>query len=247
MSSDFEDLGTEYCLYRWHIEDAVRFSKSLRFEIEHKGWISADETESGKVEGHVEREDDIATVAFWYQVGQPKRFTTLPPLAQRLLPNLDVVIEAQAMLPSVKHSPGVLELQKGFDWTGEGQLFFQPASDQPVLETEFSVEKEAYRGLILRMTGAEDFGIWRIFLDGKNIRQPDDYMAGRKIADYDFYSQDLKVKDYYLGSFKLAPGKHTLRFEAVGRNPLAKGNYLGLDSVRLRERWTKKRKLLATG
>lgn len=247
MSSDFEDLGTEYCLYRWHIEDAVRFSKSLRFEIEHKGWISADETESGKVEGHVEREDDIATVAFWYQVGQPKRFTTLPPLAQRLLPNLDVVIEAQTIVPSVKHSPGVLELQKGFDWTGEGQLFFQPASDQPVVEAEFNVEKEAYRGLILRMTYAEDFGIWRIFLDGKNIRQPDDYMAGRKIADYDFYLQDLKVKDNYLGSFKLAPGKHTLRFEGVGRNPLAKGNYLGLDSVRLRERWTKKRKLLATG
>jgi hypothetical protein len=75
----------------------------------------------------------------------------------------------------------------------------------------------------------------------------DDDMAGRKIADYDFYSQDLKVKDNYLGSFKLAPGKHTLRFEGVGRNPLAKGNYLGLDSVRLRERWTKKGKLLATG
>jgi hypothetical protein len=95
------------------------------------------------------------------------------------------------------------------------------------------------------MTCAEDFGIWRIFLDGKNIRQPDDDMTGQKIADYDFYSKDLKVKDNYLGSFKLAPGKHTLRFECVGRNPLAKGDYFGLDSVRLRERWTKKRKLLS--
>ena len=94
-----------------------------------------------------------------------------------------------------------------------------PASDQPVLEVEFKVEKEEYRGLILRFTYAEDYGIWRIFLDGKNVRQPDDYMAGQKIQDFDFYSKDLEVKDNYLGSFKLAPGKHTLRLECRGRNP----------------------------
>jgi hypothetical protein len=245
MSTDFEDLGTEYCLYRWHIADAIRFSKSLRFEMEHTGWISADETESGKIEGHVEREDDMATVAFWYQEGQPKRFTKLPPLAERLLPNLDIVIEGKTLLPTAKHSAGVLELQKGYDWTGEGQVLFMPASDQPALEVEFAVEKEEYRGLILRLTYAEDYGIYRIFLDGKNVRQPEDYMAGQKIQDYDLYSMTLEVKDHYLGSFKFVPGKHTLRFEGLGRNPLSKGNYLGLDSVRLRERWNRKRKLLS--
>jgi len=245
MSTDFEDLGTMYILYRWHIADPIRFTKSLRFEIEHKGWITADETESGKIEGHVEREDDIATVAFWYQVEQPKRFTTLPPLAERILPNLDIVIEGKAMKDTAHYSPGVLELQKGYDWTGEGQLFFMPASDNPLLEVDFQVEKEEYRGLILRCTHADDYGIWRIFLDGKNVRQPEDYMAGQKIQDFDFYSPQLEVKDHYLGSFKLPQGKHTLRFECVGRNPLSKGSYFGLDSVRLRERWLKKRKLLS--
>jgi len=245
MSTNFEDLGTQYCLYRWHIADPVRFTKSLRFDIEHKGWISEDETESGKVEGHVEREDDMATVAFWYQAGQPKRFTTLPPLAQRLLPNLDIVIEGKTLLPTAKHSPGVLDLQKGYDWTGDGQVFFMPADDKPILEVDFQVEKEEYRGLVLRFTYAEDYGIYRIFLDGKDVRQPADYMAGQKIADYDFYSSVLQVKDNYLGSFKLTGGKHTLRLECVGRNPLSKGKYLGLDSVRLRERWNRKRKLLS--
>jgi len=105
------------------------------------------------------------------------------------------------------------------------------------------VEKEEYRGLILRCTHADDYGIWRIFLDGKNVRQPDDYMAGQKIQDFDFYSRQLEVKDHYLGSFKLAKGKHTLRFECVGRNPLSANSYFGLDLVRLRERWLKKRKL----
>lgn len=244
MSSDFEDLGVEYCLYRWHIADPVRFTKSLRFEIEHKGWITADETESGKIEGHVEREDDMATVAFWYQIGQPKRFTWIPSMADRVLPNLDLIIEGKALLPTARHSPGVLELQKGYDWTGEGQIFFRPAGGEPSLEVDFQVEKEEYRGLLLRCTHADDYGIYRIFLDGKNVRQPDDYMAGQKLQDFDFYSKDLAVKDIYLGSFKLATGKHTLRFEYRGQNPLSQGNYLGLDSIRLRERWDKKRKAL---
>jgi hypothetical protein len=244
MSTDFEDLGAEYSLYRWHLADPVRFTKSLRFEIEHKGWISDDETESGKVEGHVEREDDIATVAFWYQIGQPKRFTKLPPLAERLLPNLDLVTEGKIMMPTARHSPGVIELKKGYDWTGDGQILFMPATEQPAIEVDFTVEKEDYRGLIVRLTHAEDYGIWRVFLDGKNVRQPEDYMAGQKLQDFDLYSKSLAVKDHYLGSFKLKPGKHTLRFEYAGRNPLSKGSYLGLDSVRLRERWLKKRKLL---
>jgi hypothetical protein len=247
MSSNFEDLGVEYSLYRWHIADPVRFTKSLRFEIEHKGWISGDETESGKVEGHVEREDDMATVAFWYQLGQPKRFTTLPPLARRLLPNLDLVVEGKTILASAKHSPGVAELQKGYDWTGDGQVFFQPAGEQPVFEASFEVEREQYRGLVLRFTHADDYGIYRVYLDGRDVQRSNDSTATPAVQGLDFYSKDLKVLDHYLGSFKLAKGKHNIRFEGIGRNPLSKGNYLGMDSVRLRERWDKKRKLLQSG
>jgi hypothetical protein len=244
ISADPEDLGVQYSLYRWHIDDPVRFTKSLRFEIEHKGWISGDETESGKVEGHVEREDDMASVAFWYQVGQPERFTTLPSLPERMLPNIDIVIEGKSLQPAARHSTGLLELQKGYEWTGEGQLLFMPASDQPEIEVDFDVSKEEYRGLMLRCTYADNYGTYRIFLDGKNVRQPDDYMAGQKLHDFDFYAKDLTVRDIYLGSFKLAKGKHTLRLVCLGKNPLSAGNYLGLDSIRLRERWDKKRKLL---
>ena len=60
------------------------------------------------------------------------------------------------------------------------------------------------------------------------------------------YAQSVRVKDHYLGSFRLASGKHTVRFECVGRNPFSKGRHLGLDSVRLRERWNRKRKHLTS-
>ena len=244
MSSDFEDLGTQYSLYRWHIADPIRFTKSLRFDIEHTGWISDDETESGKIEPYVEREDDIATVAFWYQIGQPKRYTTLPSLALRLLPNIDDIIEAKTLLTSAHHTPGVVQLQKGYDWTGEGQLLFMPSSDEPNIEVEFNITKEEYRGLLLRFTYAPDYGTYRIYLDGKNIKQPEDYMANPKLQDFDFYSTDIKVKDTYLGSYTLSRGIHSIKLQCVGKNPNAKGNYLGFDSIRLRERWHKKRKLL---
>jgi len=242
LSASPDDLGVRYSLYRWHIADPVRFTKSLRFEIEHKGWISADETESGKIEGHVEREDDIATVAFWYQDGQPKRFTALPPLAQRLFPNIDLVIQGKDMIASARRSPGLLELQKDYDFTGEGQVLFRPEGDKAFLEVDFNVDKEEYRGFVLGLTHSYDYGIWRILLDGKNVNPTAE--TGAAIEDNDLYSSQLSVLEKYIGSFTLSKGKHTLRFELVGKNPLSKDYYLGLDSIRLRERWPAKRKLL---
>jgi len=243
-SPEAEIPGTEYGMYRWHIADPVRFTKSLRFDIEHTGWMSADETESGKIEGHVEREDDIATVAFWYQQGQPRRFTTLPPLAARRFPNLDLIVEGRTLLASSRPAGGEAELQKGYDWTGEGQVFFRPSADAASLEVDFDVAKEEYRALVLRMTYADDYGLYRVLLDGKPVPLAEDGTSPAVAPPIDFYAKDLDVEDVYLGSLRLAPGRHTLRFEAAGRNPLAKGRALGLDSVRLRERWNRKRKLL---
>ena len=119
-------------------------------------------------------------------------------------------------------------------------------ADRLILDRiDFEIEKEEYRGLMLRMTYGKDYGTYRTSLDGKNIGQPEDYMAGDKIDDYDFHAEKIEVRDHYLGSFTLTPGKHSLRFECVGRSPFSKGRHLGLDSVRLRERWNRKRKHLS--
>jgi hypothetical protein len=238
MSAGADDLGVQYTLYRWHVPDPIRFAKSLRFTIEHTGWISADETATGKIDGHVEREDDMATVAFWYQVGQPKRFTTLPPLKDRIFPNLDTVVEGKDLVSGVKRADGKVELQPGYDWTGSGQLLFSPAAPGSALELEFTVVKEEYRGLVLRFTHADDYGLYRIALDGKNIA---DFDQKDWLKAVDFYSSKLMVNDIYVGSLSLKAGKHTLRLECLGQNPMSRGMLLGLDSVRLRERWQKKR------
>lgn len=244
MSADPSDLGVRYTLYRWHIADPIRFRKSIRFTIEHTGWISADETETGEIDGHVEREDDIATVAFWYQIGQPKRFTSLLPLKERIFPDMDFIVQGKDMIATARTSGGKIELQKGYDWTGEGQILFLPSDEKPSLELDFTVDKEELRGLVLRFTKAPDYGIYRIFLDGKDVTKLEDYPDWSSKGAMDFYDEGIEVKDYYLGSYVLAPGKHTFRFACVGKNPFSKGKLLGLDSVRLRERWQKKRKSL---
>jgi hypothetical protein len=247
MSKGEEDLGAKYTLYRWHVQDPVRFTKSFRFEIEHTGWITGDETVTGEVDGHVEREDDMASVAFWYQQDQPKRFTILPSCEERALPNLESVIEGKDMIGSVRHSPGKVELQKGYDWTGEGQILFTPSTDNAWLEAGFMINEEEYRGLILKMGHADNYGKYKLFIDGKPIARVPmtidfDFNAPKEeVRILNLYSKNMDVYDYYLGSATLKKGKHTIRFEQVGKDANSTGNVLGFDSFRLMQRWDKKR------
>lgn len=57
-------------MYRWHITDPIRFQQDLRVTIQALGWRS----------GHryLPLQDDIASVAFWYQTLPTAPFPTLP-------------------------------------------------------------------------------------------------------------------------------------------------------------------------
>ena len=64
-----------FSLYRWHICDPIRFETNLRVTIQALGWRSG-----GR---YLPLQDDIASVAFWYQ--------TLPAAAFPPLPSKDVL------------------------------------------------------------------------------------------------------------------------------------------------------------
>jgi len=57
-------------LYRWHIMDPVRFEKDLKVTIQGIGWRSG-----GR---YLPLQDDIASVAFWYQTEPHAPFPKLP-------------------------------------------------------------------------------------------------------------------------------------------------------------------------
>ncbi len=57
-------------LYRWHIMDPIRFEKDLKVTIQALGW-----REGGR---YLPLQDDIASVAFWYQTLPTAPFPALP-------------------------------------------------------------------------------------------------------------------------------------------------------------------------
>lgn len=231
LEGEWGMVGYRTTVYRWHIPDAVRFSRSLRVEIEDAGWISEDELAPDVHRGFVERNDDFASVAFWYQQGQPKRFARLPSAQERKLPELDQITEGKELAASAKMEGGAIHVQKGYLWTGEGQLFFDNHQGQGAwFSCAFHVAQEELTQLTLRVTYSYDFGIYRILLDGEEVR-----------ARQDFFSPEVEVRELNLGQRRLATGEHTLRFECLGKVQDSRGTKLGVDSVRLRKRWQKLR------
>jgi hypothetical protein len=61
-------------LYRWHIMDPIRFQADLRVSIQALGWRSQQEGKSR----YLPLQDDIASVAYWYQNEPHAPFPALP-------------------------------------------------------------------------------------------------------------------------------------------------------------------------
>jgi len=59
-------------LYRWHIMDPIRFTRDLRVTIQALGW------RTHKDRQYLPLQDDIASVAFWYQSLPTSPFPVLP-------------------------------------------------------------------------------------------------------------------------------------------------------------------------
>lgn len=62
--------NTRFSMYRWHLTDPVRFQKDLGITIQSLGWRSG-----GR---YLPNQDDMASVAFWYQAEPHAPFPQLP-------------------------------------------------------------------------------------------------------------------------------------------------------------------------
>jgi hypothetical protein len=70
LGSDAQEHFGKWSLYRWHIEDPIRFTKSIRVTIEH---------------GHAnDQGNDYSSVAYWYQLEPHAPLADLPPVGTRL-------------------------------------------------------------------------------------------------------------------------------------------------------------------
>ncbi|MBN2244298.1 MAG: DUF2961 domain-containing protein [Candidatus Aminicenantes bacterium] len=218
-------VGGHTSAFRWHIADPIVFSKKIKVTIEHFGWISPDENKERRPHSWNEREDDFATVAFWYQTGVPTFNPETPPAVKRILPNLDEIFMAQEAVNGKSFSNGTAVVQEGLEHYMNGQILFMPSNDQAAIRFPFSVNEKKPTRLLAAVTKAPDYGIWQAYLNGKKIGPP-----------MNLYDKKIREWEHHLLDFWPDPGDYTLEFRFVGKDHFSTGKMLGIESVRLRER-----------
>ena len=228
LSHKNRDLGQLSSCYRWHIRDPIIFSKSIRVTLETLGWLNLDENKEGQSRVYGQRQDDWASVAYWYQIGPTKKFSEPTTAEERKLPCIDPVIAWGEDHKADKfHGRGRAEMQGlGEYWDTDRLLWLTPASkEEGWIEFPLEVKKKEPLRLILVLGRSLHSGIYQATLDGVKIGKP-----------IDLYDSATGVDDFQLMDFWPEPGIYTLRLTCVGRNHLSDGHALGVNSVRLRER-----------
>jgi len=229
--------------YRWHIADPVIFKKSLKFEIERRGF--AMNSKGVVLDSFKPRPDFWSSVSYWYQDTIARPWCPFPPYRDRVNP--EVVLHLPQVVKTIRHSPGV-ELQvlpyNRATWT---KPWFRVKNETvgSWVEIPFEVAEKGRYSMSLFQTLREDQGVWKVFVDGKELAEAgESQIAGGYSIDevtqlppekvnkvLDFYNVYKKNEheDYIwgqgrerkVGLFEFAPGTHTLRLVCVGANPQA--------------------------
>lgn len=215
-------VGGHTSAYRWHLNDPIVFEKGIRVAFEHWGWISPDENPEHRAMSWNEREDDYASVAFWYQTGIPTFDARAP--EKRELPSLEREI-SYARDPGARHGEGDAQTQQLALYDVPQLLYMPSKADGAWLEIPFKVQKREPLRLLLNLTTSYDFGKYQAYVDGVKVGGP-----------IDLFSADTATTEAHLLDFWPEPGDHTVRLECVGKSSKSEGYYLGIESVRLRER-----------
>ena len=193
-----DNAGDSGVCYRWHLLDPVSFNETLQVAIEHKGNRPED------IDGfYLERPDFVNSVAFWYQVGEPKPFAPLPSYAERRVPWLHhhLVRAFQEAKASGKVKPqvtfaGMFGARPVLGWTN--------TEAGARLTVPFTVTEEGRYAVRLTAVGGPDYGCCDLELDGLPV-----------LAKADFHLPDYDELDLELGTHTLRAGKHTLAFRAL--------------------------------
>ena len=78
---------------------------------------------------------------------------------------------------------------------------------------------------MIKGTRAPDYGRYQAYLNGVKLHGP-----------IDLYHDGVTDWEWHLLDFWPEPGEYTLRLECVGKNTKSTGYFLGIESIRLRER-----------
>jgi len=204
-------------VYRYHLEDPIPFTKSIRVTMEH---------------GHANnRADDWSSVAYWYQTEPHKPFSPLPEPQARMWTEAttyteDWVQEAEDLAPVFQNEKVSSQstLEWGNFWSQGKHLFFN--ADAPAVFTANLPTYPTDAGNFL-------FEIW--YTAGPNYGQCELWLNGQKIGAWDGYNTGgmarKKLDTKNPGSIK--PAENVLEVRITGKNPASTGYLAGFDCYRL--------------
>lgn len=205
--------GDSGVMYRWHLLDPVVFRHSLKVTIEHKG--NRAQSEEG---WYIERPDFINSVAFWYQLGEPKPFGELPPYPDRCVPWEQHHL-VRAFTQAQTTGRGRARVQTVGFFGGRPVIAWISPEQGDMLTLPFPVREEGRYAVRLTAFGGHGFGVLNVLLDGEPALQ----RVGFRAED---------EHDLLLGTYRLTPGIHTLSFQTV-ETDAGEGAALFVEMLRL--------------
>ena len=158
-------LGSRMSAYRWHLTDPVPFTKSLRFEMEHKGWTF-------KADGAVksafgERTDLLSSVAFWYQQGIAQGLPEPPYGAGRLPQGNALQIEVDKALGRGARRRRARSRCRRSSSGRRTCCSSRPRAPGRRVEVPFDVPDDGDYEVYAELARGSDYGIYTVLLDGK--------------------------------------------------------------------------------
>ncbi|MBI4535557.1 MAG: DUF2961 domain-containing protein [Ignavibacteriae bacterium] len=204
-----DDSLARIAAYRFHILDAVPFTKSVRFTIEHG-------------DQNVEIADYSST-AYWYQLEPHKEFPELPAPGLRIplrvaVPNGTMEAESLSLRQSNLKSQVEDMSAFGADWSGMKQLKVLAQRERDEFSLALPVPEERY-DVAVYLTQGPDYGDADIFHRGKNVG---------KIRG--FSKTTTPGGKVVLKNLSADRQKITLRFVVKGKEKKSIGYAVGLDA-----------------
>ena len=210
------NTGSRITAYRWHVSDPVFFNRSLRFTIEHKGnTFYEDNSLAGAYTDR--RPDFYSSVAFWYQLGEAKRFSEMPPAAERMAP-AELIQVDETLAGSL---PGNAVIHEDISYTNHKGLHFTPAREGEVFRIPFDVPESGNYLVFVRVWPRGDAGVYDFYLNRQLL------VEARDLFEEHHFVTDIKLGNMH----SLKKGTHTLKAVYRGTtNPDASGD-LFIDAI----------------